>query len=49
LVSEGVRAMESYAWQLLGPGIAMTIFLFCMTFLGDGLRDALDPQSKNRT
>lgn len=49
LVSEGVRAMESYAWQLLGPGIAMTIFLFCMNFLGDGLRDALDPQSKNRT
>ncbi|MGB4254129.1 MAG: ABC transporter permease [Rectinema sp.] len=49
LVSEGVRAMESYAWQLLGPGITMTIFLFCMNFLGDGLRDALDPQSKNRT
>jgi len=41
--------MESYAWQLLGPGITMTIFLFCMNFLGDGLRDALDPQSKNRT
>ncbi len=49
LVSEGVRAMELYPWQLLGPGIAMTIFLFCMNFLGDGLRDALDPQSKNRT
>jgi oligopeptide transport system permease protein len=49
LVSEGVRAMELYSWQLLGPGIAMTIFLFCMNFLGDGLRDALDPQSKNRT
>jgi len=49
LVSEGVQAMESYSWQLLVPGIAMTIFLFCMNFLGDGLRDALDPQSKNRT
>lgn len=49
LVSEGVRGMETRAWQLLGPAFAMTIFLFCMNFLGDGLRDALDPQSKNRT
>ncbi len=49
LVSEGVKAMEFSTWQLLGPAIAMTIFLFCMNFLGDGLRDALDPQSKNRT
>ncbi len=49
LVSEGVKAMEYSTWQLLGPAIAMTIFLFSMNFLGDGLRDALDPQSKNRT
>jgi len=49
LVSEGVKAMEFSTWQLLGPAVAMTIFLFCMNFLGDGLRDALDPQSKNRT
>jgi oligopeptide transport system permease protein len=49
LVSEGVQSMELYPWRLLGPAIAMTIFLFCMNFLGDGLRDALDPQSKNRT
>jgi len=49
LVNEGVRGMEVRTWQLLGPAISMTIFLFCMNFLGDGLRDALDPQSKNRT
>ena len=49
LVSEGVKAMEYSTWQLMGPAIAMTLFLFCMNFLGDGLRDALDPQSKNRT
>jgi oligopeptide transport system permease protein len=48
-VSEGVKAMEFSTWQLLGPAITMTLFLFCMNFLGDGLRDALDPQSKNRT
>jgi oligopeptide transport system permease protein len=49
LVSEGVQGMELYPWRLLVPAIAMTIFLFAMNFLGDGLRDALDPQSKNRT
>ena len=49
LVSEGVKGMELYPWDLLVPAIAMTIFLFAMNFLGDGLRDALDPQSKNRT
>jgi oligopeptide transport system permease protein len=49
LVSEGVQSMELFPWRLLVPAIMMTIFLFAMNFLGDGLRDALDPQSKNRT
>ena len=49
LVSEGANTMELYPWQLLAPAIEMTLFLFCMNFVGDGLRDALDPQSKNRT
>lgn len=48
LVSEGVQGMELYPWRLLVPAFAMTLFLFAMNFLGDGLRDALDPQSKNR-
>jgi oligopeptide transport system permease protein len=49
LVSEGVRGMELYPWLLIAPAAAMTIFLFAMNFLGDGLRDSFDPQSKNRT
>ncbi len=48
LVSDGVNVMTLYPWQLLAPAAAMTIFLFAMNFLGDGLRDAFDPQSKNR-
>ena len=48
LVSEGANVMELYPWQLLVPAITMTLFLFAMNFLGDGLRDALDPQSKNK-
>ncbi len=49
LVSEGVQGMQLYPWRLLVPAVSMTIFLFAMNFLGDGLRDALDPQSKNRS
>jgi oligopeptide transport system permease protein len=48
LVSEGANVMELYPWQLLAPAVTMTLFLFAMNFLGDGLRDALDPQSKNK-
>lgn len=48
LVSEGVQGMQLYPWRLFVPGLAMTIFLFAVNFIGDGLRDALDPQGKNR-
>lgn len=48
LVRDGTDAMDDYPWMLFYPAITMTIFLFSMNFLGDGLRDALDPQSKNR-
>jgi oligopeptide transport system permease protein len=48
LVAEGANVMDLYPWQLLVPALSMTVFLFAMNFLGDGLRDALDPQSKNK-
>jgi oligopeptide transport system permease protein len=48
LVSDGVKGMELYPWVLIVPALVMTVFLFSMNFLGDGLRDAFDPQSKNR-
>jgi len=48
LVAEGAGVMSLYPWQLLGPAVAMTVFLFAMNFLGDGLRDALDPQGRAR-
>jgi len=46
LVQEGVGAISVYPWHLLFPGAIMTITLFSLNFLGDGLRDALDPQSR---
>jgi oligopeptide transport system permease protein len=48
LVAEGAGVMSIYPWQLLAPAVAMTVFLFAMNFLGDGLRDALDPQNRRK-
>lgn len=48
LIKDGVDSMQLYPWRLLVPASAMTIFLFFMNFLGDGLRDAFDPQSKQK-
>ena len=44
LINYGVETMEEYPWLLVFPGLALTITLFALNFLGDGLRDALDPR-----
>ena len=48
LASEGAAAMETYPWMILFPGMALTVTLLALNFLGDGLRDALDPQISSR-
>ncbi len=45
LIKEGVAVMEEYPWLLIFPGVALSATLFSLNFLGDGLRDALDPRS----
>ena len=45
LISHGVESMEEYPWLLVFPGLALSITLFALNFLGDGLRDALDPRA----
>lgn len=45
LISGGVETMEEYPWILIFPGLVLTITLFSLNFLGDGLRDALDPRA----
>ena len=42
LISYGAETMEEYPWLLIYPGLALTVTLFSLNFLGDGLRDALD-------
>jgi oligopeptide transport system permease protein len=45
LIKEGTAAMEEYAWLLIFPSVALSLTLFSLNFLGDGLRDALDPRA----
>lgn len=45
LIHEGAEAMEQYPWLLIFPSAIFALTLFCLNFLGDGLRDALDPRS----
>ena len=44
LISEGIDSMEEYPWLLIFPGLILSIVLFSLNFIGDGLRDAFDPQ-----
>ena len=44
LISEGSRDMETAWWLLIFPGIFMVLTLASLNFIGDGLRDALDPK-----
>jgi oligopeptide transport system permease protein len=46
LVAEGAAEMESAPWQLLAPSAVLAAILLCLNFLGDGLRDALDPRQR---
>jgi oligopeptide transport system permease protein len=46
LVSDGVARMEHAPWMLLFPATFLALILLCLNFLGDGLRDMLDPKSQ---
>ena len=46
LIAEGARVMETAPWSLIYPAIFLGVTLFCFNFIGDGLRDALDPKDR---
>ncbi|MEZ3500530.1 oligopeptide ABC transporter permease OppC [Pantoea sp. KPR_PJ] len=46
LLSDGANSMEVSPWLLLFPAGFLVVTLFCFNFIGDGLRDALDPKDR---
>ena len=46
LLSDGANSMEVSPWLLMYPAAFLVVTLFCFNFIGDGLRDALDPKDR---
>lgn len=46
LAADGIKNIAIFPWQMIFPGVTMALTLFSLNFLGDGLRDALDPQTR---
>ena len=46
LISDGAKEMQDKPWMLLAPALTMMVTLLCLNFIGDGLRDALDPKDR---
>ena len=47
LIRDGAVSMEEYWWLLVFPSVVFSMTLFSLNFIGDGLRDALDPRSES--
>ena len=46
LISNGKQQMSSSPWLLLFPAVVMAVTLLCLNFIGDGVRDAVDPKER---
>ncbi|MDP9500473.1 oligopeptide ABC transporter permease OppC [Bisgaard Taxon 45] len=46
LLNDGAKSMEAAPWLLIFPALFLVTTLFCFNFIGDGLRDALDPKDR---
>ncbi len=46
LIADGAAEMETAPWILVVPAACLVLIVFCFNFLGDGLRDALDPRDR---
>jgi oligopeptide transport system permease protein len=47
MISDASRALAVHPWEVIVPSVALTIIVLSFSFLGDGLRDAFDPRSKD--
>ena len=44
--ARNISTMERTSWQWVPPAIMTVLFVLAVNFVGDGVRDALDPQTK---
>ena len=48
LLSDGVVYLAEFPWRVLWPGLMISLTVLSVNFMGDGLRDALDPKLRAR-
>ena len=48
LIADGQDVSQSMWWLVTFPGLAIVLIVLCINFIGDGLRDALDPTQRQR-
>jgi oligopeptide transport system permease protein len=46
LINDGAKKIDIYPWMLIFPALFFSLTIFSLNFVGDGLRDALDPKNK---
>jgi oligopeptide transport system permease protein len=46
LIQDGAQKLDAMPWLLLCPAVLLCATLYCVNFVGDGLRDALDPRER---
>ena len=49
LINEGAVKLDIYPWMLIFPALFFSLTMFALNFVGDGLRDALDPRSSGES
>lgn len=49
LINEGAVKLDIYPWMLIFPALFFSLTIFALNFIGDGLRDALDPKGETRS
>jgi len=47
MINDALDLTETHPWEVLLPSITLTLVVLALSFLGDGLRDAFDPRSKD--
>ncbi len=47
MISDASNSIAVHPWEVIVPSVALTIIVLAFSFLGDGLRDAFDPRSKD--